>query len=148
MTETAPDPLAMEADAIVATLEPPPPLGTPEPAPAPADAESWPLIAEGAVSVADVLVCPGWNLTDAEKAALRDALAPVLADLFPDGLGNSRWAPYMRLAMVGTAVVASRIDPATGKLPPLRKRLAPATRTAAGPAPTADPMPADVRASF
>ncbi len=123
MHDIDPAALAAEADAIAAEV---PAETAPGEAPAapPADpaaqVEAWGSICDGAVQLLDVFVCPAWVLEAREKAALAEALAPVLNDLFPGGLGNERWAPYFRLAMVASGVAFSRFDRDAGKFKPLR----------------------------
>lgn len=80
---------------------------------------SWNEVTPGLVAAADVLLLPQWNLRDDEKAQLAGALGGVLDQLFPGGMSDPRWAPYMRLAAVTVAIVVTHRDPTTGKLPAL-----------------------------
>lgn len=121
--------LAAEAAAIVPPedLVPPGPTDQ-EPAPG-ADQElapgepapsSWAPVTPSIVALVDKLVCPAWELTAAEKLELAEALAPVLDQVFPGGLGSERWAPYVRLAFVAAGITLARYDGDRGKFRPLR----------------------------
>lgn len=78
---------------------------------------SWIEVTPGLVAAADVLLLPQWHLREDEKSQLAGALGGVLDQLFPGGMSDPRWAPYMRLAAVTVAIVVSHRDPTTGKLP-------------------------------
>jgi hypothetical protein len=80
---------------------------------------SWNEVTPGLVAAADVLLLPQWHLADEEKAQLAGALGGVLDQLFPGGMNDPRWAPYLRLAAVSVAIVVTHRDPTTGKLPAL-----------------------------
>lgn len=82
----------------------------------------WSALCPGIVSALDLLVCPAWELTDAEKAALADSLGPALDQLFPGGLGDERWAPYFRVLLIAGGIVALRYDPRRRTLKPLLLR--------------------------
>lgn len=107
--------------------------GQPDAAGTPAPA-SWAPLTPPIFEAVDLFVCPAWKLTAQEKAALADALAPVLDRLFPGGVSDERWAPYFRLLLVAGGVVAMRYDRTTGKLQPMRAKpkndSAPSDRTA------------------
>lgn len=79
---------------------------------------TWAPICPGVVSVVDTFVMPNWKLTAEEKDTLTEALAPVLDDLFPGGIGSERWAPYFRLVFVCGGIVMTRWNRDEG-LPPL-----------------------------
>lgn len=79
--------------------------------------ESWAPVVAGFMGLADV-IAPNWELQDAEKGAFADAVTPILDNLFPGGLGNERWAPYVRLVAVTAGIVMVRVE--NGKLRPLR----------------------------
>jgi hypothetical protein len=80
---------------------------------------SWNEVTPGLVAAADVLILPQWHLRDEEKTQLADALGSVLDQLFPGGLSDPRWAPYLRLVAVSVAITVTHRDPITGKFPPL-----------------------------
>lgn len=103
----------------LATGEAPAAQGAPVTDPAaPPRESSWAPICPAVVTVLDTFVMPNWQLTADEKAGLGEALAPVLDDLFPGGLGSERWAPYFRLLAVCGGIVLTRYDREKG-LPPL-----------------------------
>lgn len=83
---------------------------------------SWAPLTPGLVSAVDLFVCPNWDLQDAEKLELAAALAAVLDQVFPGGLGDERWAPYLRLLIIAGGIVAARYDPDAGRISPLRKK--------------------------
>ncbi len=87
---------------------------------APADQapSSWASSTPMLVFLIERLAVPNWKLTDQEKGDLGDALAPVLDDLFPGGMGSEKWAPYFRLLAVGASITLARVH--DGKLTPLR----------------------------
>jgi hypothetical protein len=80
---------------------------------------SWTEVTPGLVAAADVLLLPQWNLREDEKAQLADAIGGVLDQLFPGGMSDPRWAPYLRLVAVSVAITVTHRDPITGKFPPL-----------------------------
>lgn len=132
------DALAAEAAGIPLPPDATPAGGAapgPETAPAAIDQapqpSSWASSTPMLVFLIDRLAVPNWKLTDQEKGDLGDALAPVLDDLFPGGMGSEKWAPYFRLLAVGASITLARVH--DGKLTPLR---APSDDEAA---PAADP---------
>lgn len=121
--EIDPPRLDAEADTILREARqadpPAPPVLEPgAPAQAPA-LSSWAGITEGGVVLVDIIVLPQWNLTEREKEALTKATADVLEQLFPGGMDDPRWAPWVRLLSVSVAITMVRRDPATGKFPPI-----------------------------
>lgn len=113
------DPAALAAEADAVPLpELGPDLGAGQEAAAPPPSP-WASMTPGFVEALAVVVLPSWGLAAEEKAAVADALAPVLDDIFPGGLGAERWAPYLRLVLVGASVAAAHRDPETGRWPPL-----------------------------
>lgn len=104
---------------------------------------SWAPVSPAIVQLVDLFVCPAWKLTQQERDALAEALAPALDQLFPGGLGDERWAPYARLAMIAGGIVLSRFDRETGKLAPLRDS---ARQAAAGPEAEPPVAPSDAAA--
>lgn len=112
------------ADAVAAETPKPGPapsaddLGEPEQPAAPADI-SWSKLMEPVFQVVDTLVLPQWNLREEEKAELSASTGEILDQIFPGGLANEKWAPYVRLLAVSCTVILTRIDPETRKLPPL-----------------------------
>jgi len=103
---------------------------------------SWAPITPGIISGIDLFVCPAWELTDQEKNALSDALAPALDQAFPGGLGDEKYAPWFRLLIVAGGVAAMRYDRERGRLKPLRVKAAKGANSAAPPSPNPDAEPA------
>lgn len=129
--EVDPVQLDREADAILQSIPAPEPAPGAAAAPdtavaaAPGEAE-WIQISPGIVAAIDILLIPQWGVTEPEKEALSKALADVLEAAFPGGLGDERYAPYIRLSLVSFGIAMARRDPKTGKLPPFGpKREAP-----------------------
>lgn len=121
------DTAALDAEADRLLHDSPPELTGEAPAPAGQAGElvssnglgSWNEVTPGLVAAADVLILPQWQLRDDEKKNLAGALGDVLDQIFPGGMSDARWAPYVRLVAVSIAIVAVRRDPKTGSLPPL-----------------------------
>lgn len=123
--------LEVEAETIAAAAEAEPELRNIPPAEALAesageekiaagDAEvSWTKLMEPIFQVVDTLVLPQWNLREEEKAELSASTGQILDQIFPGGLANEKWAPYVRLVAVSCTVILTRIDPETRKLPPI-----------------------------
>lgn len=107
--------MAAAVEASDAGAQPGAPVAAEEGAPAPS---TWAPMCPGVVAVLDTFVVPNWQLKPEEKDGLAEALAPVLDDLFPGGLGSERWAPYFRLLAVAGGIVLTRWDREKG-LPPL-----------------------------
>lgn len=84
-------------------------------APAPS---SWAPATPMLVLALDRGVCPNWKLSADEKRELEEALAAVLDQLFPGGMGDERWAPYIRLVAVAGGIAAARFH--EGRFTPLR----------------------------
>lgn len=82
---------------------------------------SWAEITPGLVTLATIVVLPQWGITQEEAGHVSKALADVLEQVFPGGMGNSKWAPWIRLAMVSTGVVLARFDAEVG-FPPIGPR--------------------------
>lgn len=80
---------------------------------------SWIEVTPGLVAAADVLLLPQWHLRTEEKDQLAGALGSVLDQLFPGGMSDPRWSPYLRLVAVSVAIGVAHRDPETGKFPPL-----------------------------
>lgn len=85
----------------------------------PTAAVSWGAVTPAIIQVVDTLVLPQWNLQQKEKTELSESIGEILDQLFPGGLANEKWAPYIRLTLVSSAIVLTRVDPETKKLPPL-----------------------------
>ena len=127
-------PLPDTAELVAATGSSDEPGSPGEPAPS----ASWAPITPGIVAGVDLFVCPGWKLTDAEKTALADALTPALDQAFPGGLGDEKYASWVRLLIVTGGIVALRYDRDTGRLAPLREKKA--AKPEADAAPPASPF--------
>lgn len=82
---------------------------------------SWHEITPGLVTLATIVVLPQWGITAEEAGHVSKALADVLEQVFPGGMHNNRWAPWMRLAMVTSGVVLARFDAEVG-FPPIGPR--------------------------
>ncbi len=142
--------LAAEAAALEVPTDATPPPGGAAPGPDTAAGQidqappsSWAPVTPSIVALLDKLVCPAWELKADEKLELADALAPVLDQVFPGGLGSERWAPYVRLAFVSAGITLARYDGERGKFQPLRKaRASPSSSTPPAPGAGDDDVPA------
>jgi hypothetical protein len=127
MTTQTIDRAALDAE-VAAIVETAPPL-TIQPGvdvPAANDAEvsgdieiSWCALTPPIFQIVDTLVLPQWELKAAEKKELSEATGQILDQLFPGGIGNEKWAPYVRLFAAVSAIALSRVDPETKRLPPI-----------------------------
>lgn len=79
----------------------------------------WRIVVEQLVTVSDALVFPQWKLQKEEKEVINESLCAILDQIFPGGIGNEKWAPYIRLVLVSGSIVLTRLDPKTRSLPPL-----------------------------
>lgn len=86
----------------------------------PSDA-GWSDIMPGLITLLSFAVFPQWAFSAEEQAELSKASAEVLEQVFPGGMGNKRWAPWIRLGLVSSGVVLARFHPDDG-FPPLGPR--------------------------
>jgi len=99
----------------------------PEPAPGAPSAEvpppkpiDWTLAAVGLVRIFDRGIAPNWELEAAECAMLQDSVRQVLEAFFPYAI-DPRVQACLALAGAVIVIGQARVDPATGKLRPMRK---------------------------
>lgn len=89
------------------------------PAAEPVKRIDWTLAAAGLVRVFDRGIAPNWQLDRDECAMLQDSVRDVLAAFFPDAI-DPRVQACLALAGAVIAIGQARVDPATGKLRPMR----------------------------
>lgn len=81
----------------------------------------WSDITPGLVTLLTFVVFPQWGISAEEQKEVSKAAADVLEQIFPGGMGNKKWAPWIRLGLVSTGVVLARFDPEVG-FPPMGPR--------------------------
>lgn len=145
--------LHLDAEAIARELPPIPgtPAGTPAPGAAPTGQapaalgpdpmHAWGSVAQMAVDIlVKGVVAPNWTIEDPPRKDLIEAVAGVLNDLMPGGLGAvDSWGPYGKLVFACGAVAMANFDASTMTLKPLRKRPAKPKPADQAPARPADP---------
>lgn len=101
---------------------PPPPEASAAPAapePAPEQPPDWRFAAAGVVTIFDRVIAPNWQLTGDEKNALHESVTQVLVAFFPHAI-DPRIQACMALAGTVFVIAQGRVDPATGKVRPMR----------------------------
>lgn len=81
----------------------------------------WSDITPGVVTLLTFVVFPQWGISPEEQREVSKAAADVLEQVFPGGMANKRWAPWIRLGLVSSGVVLARFDPEVG-FPPIGPR--------------------------
>jgi hypothetical protein len=134
------DPAALdrEADAVLGSAP------SAEPAPDPQSSESsqsrsggsWEEMTPGLVTLLTFVVFPQWQISAEEQTHVSKATADVLEQVFPGGMQDARWAPWLRLTLVCAGVALARFDAESG-FPPLGPRVEKPV--------TPEPKPADAQ---
>jgi hypothetical protein len=125
------DPIQLQAEADAAlSLAPPDPAAAEIPGAEPAPAgpspeemeQGYAMLAGAALDMTFEMAAPAWEVTDAEKSKLADALGKACALWFPGEIP----AKYVALIVVAGSVgqiVAARRDPSTGRLKPRHRTI-------------------------
>jgi len=138
--------LTAAADAVAAEYAPPPAAALDPLAAAPPDPNAPPVVSTedaekgyrllglAVVGQSCLLLVPAWHVTTEEQTTVSDAIVQALMLWFPDGLIPAKYLALLVLASAVGTIALSRIDPATGELPP---RHAPPKKPTVPPAPAA-----------
>lgn len=131
------NPQSLEAEALAAVADAPPPPAEPgqelveqQPASQEQIQQGYEVLFTGMVGWSAQSFAPNWALTPAEVDGMSKALTGACMLWFPDQPIPAKYLSLLTVAAAAAQIVAARRDPETGQLKPLRAKPAEATASA------------------